>query len=154
MNQAAQVYWNEYWKDRNKPQSVSAWQFGVDPDTLAKLVLDGIKTATCSGYIFYELENEALPTPEDYNVILNSDDKPVAITKTLEVTITPMNEVSEEFAIAEGEGDKTYRYWWNEHEKFFRKELNAIGREFSEDLLLVCERFEVIHVKNGQLANS
>lgn len=154
MNQAAQVYWNEYWKDRNQPQSVSAWQFGVDPDTLAKLVIDGIKTATCSGYIFYELENEALPTTEDYNVILNSEDKPVAITKTLEVTITPMNEVSEEFAIAEGEGDKTYRYWWNEHEKFFRKELNAIGREFSEDLLLVCERFEVIHVKNGQLANS
>jgi len=154
MNQAAQVYWNEYWKDRNKPQSVSAWQFGVDPDTLAKLVIDGIKTATCSGYIFYELENEALPTTEDYNVILNSEDKPVAITKTLEVTITPMNEVSEEFAIAEGEGDKTYRYWWDEHEKFFRKELNAIGREFSEDLLLVCERFEVIHVKSGQFANS
>ncbi|HLR52621.1 MAG TPA: ASCH domain-containing protein [Candidatus Avamphibacillus sp.] len=154
MNQAAQVYWNKYWKDRNKPQSVSAWQFGVDPDTLAKLVIDGIKTATCSGYIFYELENEALPTTEDYNVILNSEDKPVAITKTLEVTITPMNEVSEEFAIAEGEGDKTYRYWWDEHEKFFRKELNAIGREFSEDMLLVCERFEVIHVKNEQFTNS
>lgn len=43
-----------------------------------------------------------------------------------------MNEVSEEFAIAEGEGDRTYRYWWEEHEKFFRKELNTIGREFSE----------------------
>lgn len=146
MNQAAQVYWNEYWKDRNKPQSVSAWQFGADPDTLAKLVIDGIKTATCSGYIFYELENEPLPATGDYNIILNSDDKPVAITKTLEVTITPMNEVSEEFAIAEGEGDRTYQYWWNEHERFFRKELNAIGREFSEDMLLVCERFEVIHV--------
>ncbi|TXL57795.1 ASCH domain-containing protein [Cerasibacillus terrae] len=146
MNQAAQVYWNEYWKDRNKPQSVSAWQFGADPNTLAKLVIDGIKTATCSGYIFYELENEPLPATGDYNIILNSDDKPVAITKTLEVTITPMNEVSEEFAIAEGEGDRTYQYWWNEHERFFRKELNAIGREFSEDMLLVCERFEVIHV--------
>lgn len=52
----------------------------------------------------------------------------------------------EEFAIAEGEGDRTYRYWWEEHEKFFRKELNTIGREFSEDMLLVCERFKVIHV--------
>lgn len=59
-----------------------------------------------------------------------------------------MNEVSEEFAIAEGEGDRTYRYWWDEHEKFFRKELNTIGHEFSEDMLLVCERFEVIHVKD------
>lgn len=69
----------------------------VTPDYLAGLVVDGIKTATCSGYIFYELENEPLPTTEGYNIILNSDDKPVAITKTVEVTITPMNEVSEEF---------------------------------------------------------
>lgn len=148
MNIATEAYWNEYWKNQDKPKSVSAWQFGADPDTLAQLVIDGIKTATCSGHIFYELENEPLPTTEDYNIILNSDNQPVAITKTVEVTITPMNEVSEEFAIAEGEGDRTYRYWWDEHEKFFKKELNAIGREFSEDMLLVCERFELIHVKD------
>lgn len=149
MNQAAQEYWNEYWKNQNQPQSVSAWQFGVDPDYLAQLVIDGIKTATCSGYIFYGLENEPLPTTEDYSIILNSDDKPVAIIKTVEVTLTPMNEVTEEFAIAEGEGDRTYKYWWEAHEKFFRNELNAIGRDFSEDMLLVCERFKVVDVKNG-----
>lgn len=147
MNQAAEIYWNEYWKNDLKPKSVTAWKFGVDPDMLAQLVVDGIKTATCSGHIFYELENEPLPTTKDYNIILSSDDQPVAITKTVEVTITPMNEVSEGFAIAEGEGDRTYQYWWNEHENFFRKELNAIGHEFSEDMLLVCERFEVIHVR-------
>lgn len=149
MNQAAQEYWNEYWKNQNQPQSVSAWQFGVDPDYLAQLVIDGIKTATCSGYIFYGLENEPLPTTEDYSIILNSDDKPVAIIKTVEVTLTPMNEVTEEFAIAEGEGDRTYKYWWEAHEKFFRNELNAIGRDFSEDMLLVCESFKVVDVKNG-----
>lgn len=149
MNQAAQAYWNEYWKGQNKPQSVSAWQFGVDADYIAQLVIDGIKTATCSGYIFYELENEPLPTTEDYSIILNSEDQPAAIIKTLEVTLNPMNEVPEEFAIAEGEGDRTYQYWWEAHEKFFKEELNAIGREFVEDMLLVCERFEVIHVKNG-----
>lgn len=149
MNQAAQLYWNNYWQDSIKPQSVSAWQFGSDPDTLAKLVVDGIKTATCSGYIFYELENEPLPTTDDYDIILNSNDEPVAITKTMEVTITPMNEVSEEFAIAEGEGDRTYQYWWDEHEKFFKNELMAIGHDFSEDMLLVCERFELIHVRKG-----
>lgn len=147
-NHAAKVYWEEFWKNQTKPELVSAWQFGVDPDILAQLVIEGIKTATCSGHIFYELENEPLPTTEDYNIILNSDDQPVAITKTVEVTIAPMNEVSEEFAIAEGEGDRTYEYWWNEHERFFKKELNKIGREFSEDMLLVCERFEVIDIKD------
>lgn len=147
MNKVSEEYWNDYWKNQEKPKSVSAWQFGDDPDTLAQLVVDGIKTATCSGRVFYEIENEPLPTTEDYSIILNSENQPVAIIKTVEVTITPMNEVSEEFAIAEGEGDRTYQYWWDEHEKFFKKELGAIGHEFSEDMLLVCERFELIDVR-------
>ncbi|AXF57674.1 ASCH domain-containing protein [Salicibibacter kimchii] len=43
-----------------------------------------------------------------------------------------MNEVTESFAFAEGEGDRSYQYWWEAHEKFFKNELNEIGREFSE----------------------
>ncbi|WP_375335778.1 MULTISPECIES: ASCH domain-containing protein [unclassified Bacillus (in: firmicutes)] len=147
MNQLAQQYWNEYWKENDKPQTFSAWQFGASPDYLAQLVIDGVKTATCSGHIFYELDNERLPAINDYSIILNSADEPVAIIKTIEVTLTPMNEVSEEFAIAEGEGDRTYKYWKNTHIEFFTKELHEIGREFSEDMLLVCERFELIDVK-------
>ena len=147
MNQVAQQYWNDYWKENDKPQTVSAWQFGASPDYLAQLVIDGVKTATCSGHIFYELENEPLPTTNDYSIILNSADEPVAIIKTIEVTLTPMNEVSEEFAIAEGEGDRTYEYWKNVHIEFFTKELKGINRKFSEDMLLVCERFELIDVK-------
>lgn len=44
----------EYWKEQAQPQpqSVSAWQFGDNPDYLAQLVIEDIKTATCSGYIF------------------------------------------------------------------------------------------------------
>lgn len=125
---------------------MSAWQFGVDPDTLVQLVVDGVKTATCSGHIFYELENERLPAVEDYSIILNSKNKPICIIRTTDVALTPMNEVSEEFAIAEGEGDRTYQYWWNEHEKVFKEELKGTGYEFSEDMILVCERFEVIDV--------
>src|SRR5690625_6027774 len=101
MNQAAQEYWNEYWKNQNQPQSVSAWQFGADPDYLAQLVIDGSKTATCSGYVFYELENEPLPTSEDYSIILYRDDKPVAIIKTLDVTLYNLTELFEENAIKE-----------------------------------------------------
>lgn len=74
MNQLAQKYWDEYWMNGEKPKSVSAWQFGASPDDLAQLVIDGVKTATCSGHIFYELENEPLPTINDYSIILNSRD--------------------------------------------------------------------------------
>lgn len=110
-------------------------------------MIDGIKTATCSGYVFYEIEDEPLPKRGDYSILLNSKDEPVAIIRTVEVTIQPMNEVPEEFAIAEGEGDRTYQYWKDVHIKFFTEELQKIGREFSEDMLLVCERFELIDVK-------
>ena len=61
-----------------------------------------------------------------------------------------MNEVPEEFAIAEGEGDRTYRHWWQVHKAFFTQELKRIEREFTEDMLVVCERFKVIHVNTEQ----
>lgn len=147
MNPLAQTYWDTYWGNNEKPKSVTAWQFGDSPDYLAKLVIDGVKTATCSGHIFYELENEPLPTTNDYSIVLNSQDEPVAIIKTIEVTVTPMNEVTEEFAIAEGEGDLTYNYWRDTHIQFFTKELHELGLGFSEDILLVCERFELIDIK-------
>ncbi|MBN8210513.1 ASCH domain-containing protein [Bacillus sp. NTK071] len=147
MIEAAQNYWDHYWKDREKPQSVTAWQFGDDADQLANLVMRGIKTATCSAHIFYEFDEEPLPTTNDYSIILNSQNEPVAIIKTVEVSIVPMNEVSEEFAAAEGEGDLSYEYWWNVHEAFFTAELKEVEREFSEDMLVVCERFELIDVK-------
>ncbi|WP_411844217.1 ASCH domain-containing protein [Salinicoccus sp. HZC-1] len=146
MNHQAQAYWDKYWKGKDKPRSVSSWQFGDDSDYLGQLVVNGIKTATCSGHVFYELENESLPATEDYSIVLNSKDEPVAIIKTTEVKLTPMNEVSEEFAAAEGEGDRTYRYWWDVHEEFFRDELKNVGFEFSEDMMLVCERFKIIDI--------
>ncbi|MBS4224207.1 ASCH domain-containing protein [Lederbergia citrea] len=146
MNQSAQTYWNKYWGDTAKPLSVTAWQFGDTPDELAQLVIDGVKTATCSGHIFYELENEPLPTTEDYSIILNSNEEPVAIIKTVEVKLVPMNEVTEEFAVAEGDG--TYQNWKDIHVRFFTNELSKHGLEFSEDMLLVCERFRLVDVKN------
>ncbi|WP_243387419.1 ASCH domain-containing protein [Bacillus kexueae] len=150
MNKEALTYWEKYWEKQEqlKPEvPVSAWQFGANPDHLAQLVIDGIKTATCSGYIFYEMENEPLPTTGEYNIILNSQDEPVAIIRTTDVQILPMNEVPEEFAIAEGEGDRTYEYWYTSHKEFFTIELNKVGKTFSDDMLVVCERFELVDVK-------
>jgi uncharacterized protein YhfF len=58
-----------------------------------------------------------------------------------------MNEVSEEFAFAEGEGDRSYQHWYSVHKQFFTKELQKIGKEFSDDMLLVLEQFELLHIK-------
>ena len=147
MNEAAKIYWDNYWGENLQPKSVTAWQFGGQPDELAQLVVDGVKKATCSGHVFYEIENEPLPKVNDYSVVLNSKDEPVAIIRTNDVTIMPMNEVPEEFAISEGEGDRTYQYWYNVHKVFFTDALKEVNLEFSDAMLLVCERFELIDVK-------
>ncbi|WP_391118543.1 ASCH domain-containing protein [Psychrobacillus sp. L3] len=147
MNVQAQNYWDVFYKDKEMPTSFSAWQFGGSPDVLAQLVVDKVKTATCSGRIFYELEKEPLPKVDDYSIVLNSNDEPVCIIRTSEVTITPMNKISEAFAYAEGEGDRSYDYWKKVHVQFFTEALREVDLEFSEDMLLVCERFELIDVK-------
>ena len=146
MNVETQAYWNTFWSG-DAPHNVDAWQFGCDPDELAQLVISGRKTATASAYIGYEAENQPIPAVGDYSIILNSQDRPVAIIRTTDVQVLPMNEVSPEFAAAEGEGDLSYEYWWDGHKRFFTKDLASYGVEFSEDMLVVCERFELVDVK-------
>ncbi|WP_342527164.1 ASCH domain-containing protein [Chryseomicrobium sp. FSL W7-1435] len=149
MNEQAKEYWKDYWlqQQQEPPAKVTAWQFGADPDYLAEQVKKGIKSATCSAHVFYKHEEEPLPEVNDYSIVLNSKDKPVAIIRTTEVTLMPMNEVPESFARAEGEGDLSYEYWHRVHVEFFTKELAELGLSFSEDLLLVCERFELVNAK-------
>lgn len=145
MNEKTTKYWNDYWasQTQSQPEEVEAFQFGADADWLASLVVEGKKTGTCSAHIWYEFESEPLPYVGQYNIVLDSKEQPVAIIRVTEVSIMPMNKVPEEFALAEGEGD--YEYWWTAHEKFFKSELEAQGLNFSESMLLVCERFETIH---------
>lgn len=122
-----------------------AFQFGASADWLADLVVEGKKTATTSGYIFYELEKEALPQVGEYYIVLNGADEPVAIIQIQSVDVMPMNEVSEEFALAEGEGD--YSFWWDAHETFFSELLKDYQKDFTPDLLVVCETFKKVYSK-------
>lgn len=122
-----------------------AWCFGSDPNELAALTKSGIKTATASLFIFYELENEPLPQVGNYSVILNDNEEAVCIIQTTEVDVLPFSQVSEEHAYKEGEGDRSLAYWRKSHEAFFKQELAEIQHEFDEDLLIVCETFEVVY---------
>ena len=135
----------EMWNASGIEAEYEAWAFGDDPDTLAELVRTGVKTATASAYPLYELEGEELPKAGEYSVILNTKDEAVCIIRTAKVYVTPYREVSAEQAWKEGEGDRSRDYWRRVHEAFFRKELDAVGLTFTEDLGVVCEEFEVVY---------
>ena len=139
----AQELWNKYTTDQTL--TYEAWAFGDDSDGLAKLVYDGVKTSTSSAYVFYELENEDLPKVGEYSVILDSKDEAVCIIQTTKVYIVPFKEVNEDHAYKEGERNRTLQDWREIHEAFFRNELNQVNLEFSEELLVVCEEFEVVY---------
>ena len=122
-----------------------AGAFGDDADVLAQLVMSGKKTATSSAYPIYELEGEEIPKTGEYSVILNSKNEAVCIIRTTEVYVIPFNQVSEKHAYLEGEGDRSLDYWINVHRNFFTEELKGTGLEFTEEMMVVCEEFEVVY---------
>ncbi len=56
----------------------------------------------------------------------------------------PIHQVDADFAWVEGEGDRSYEYWITEHRKFWRREAAREGFKYSDDLDVVCERFELV----------
>ncbi|AHY47637.1 hypothetical protein RradSPS_2354 [Rubrobacter radiotolerans] len=122
--------------------------FGDSPemaDRLAALILSGTKTATCSALPEYEAAGEPLPLVGDLLVVLDGREEPLCIVETTEVALRSFDEVDETFAREEGEGDRTLASWRREHERFFRRTLPRIGREFSPGIPLVCERFRLVY---------
>ncbi len=135
----------ELWKKSGLVGTYQAWSFGEAQDKLAELVLQKIKTATCSAYDLYQIDNEPLPQVGDYSVILNSSDQAVCIIKTSRVYVTEFNQVLEEHAFKEGEGDRSLEYWRKVHESFLINELASVNIAFNENTKVVCEEFEVVY---------
>jgi len=131
---------------RTKTYTTDGW--GDSPemaDELGGLIINGTKTATCSSFWEWEAEGEKPPEPGSITIVLNGRGEPIAIVETTEVTIHKYNEVDAEFAREEGEGDLSLKYWQEPHKSFFSRSLPEIGKEFSEDMPLVCERFRLIY---------
>ena len=121
--------------------------YGDSPELmneLIQLVLEGKKTATCGALWEWEAEGNPIPKVGDVWVEPDGNGNPVCITETVEVTIRKYSEVGADFAHAEGEGDLSLEYWRKAHKNFFSRVLPKIGKEFSEEMPLVCERFKVI----------
>lgn len=131
-------------KGIEKGTKYEAWAFGSTPDELAALVISGIKVATSSAYPLYEKDGEPLPRVGDYSVILNSKDEAVCVIQTTAVEILPYNQVGEEHALKEGEGDKSLDHWRRVHCEFFAKEMKSIGDVFIEDMPVVCEELRCV----------
>ncbi|WP_205472217.1 ASCH domain-containing protein [Nocardioides sp. SYSU D00038] len=125
-----------------------AWSLGSTPeqaDELATLVETGAKTATASAHDDYAAAGEPLPEPGTLGIVLDGRGSPRALVVTTEVEVLPFAEVSDDHAAAEGEGDGSLGDWRRRHEQFFAE--TATGG-FREDMLVVLERFRVLHTRD------
>ena len=114
-----------------KYQGLRSFAFGDGPelaDELLALVMKGVKTATCS-------------TPGERWIVLDGHGTPACVIETTEVTYRRYNEIDAAFAYEEGEGDRSLAYWREAHRTYFGR----LGR-FSEDMMLMCERFRLVEV--------
>jgi uncharacterized protein YhfF len=64
---------------------------------------------------------------------------------TTNVNIVPFKDVPDEFAAEEGEGDKSLNYWRRCHWDYFSRETEKLGGTSNDDMLVVCEKFEVVY---------
>jgi uncharacterized protein YhfF len=122
-----------------KYRSLRSFAFGDGPalaDELLELVLNGVKTATCS------TEDEPnTSTPGELWIVLDGSGAPRCVIETLEVTYRRFGDVDAPFAYEEGEGDRSLAYWRDAHRRYFGRQ-----GKFSEDMMLMCERFRLVEI--------
>jgi len=124
-----------------------SYYFCSDEDSanhLASLVVQGEKRATASLLWSYESDNDPLPEVGQLSVITNWKGEPQCIVEVTEIEIKPYNEVTAEFAFIEGEGDKSLEYWRKVHWEFFSMECEEIGKQPTEEMLIILEQFTVV----------
>jgi uncharacterized protein YhfF len=122
-----------------KYRELRSFAFGDGPelaDELLDLVLAGTKTATCS------TEDEPnTSTPGERWIVRDGRGNPRCVIETTEVSYRRFGDVDAAFASDEGEGDRSLAHWRQAHRNYFGRQ----GR-FSEDMMLMCERFRLVEI--------
>ena len=121
--------------------SAQGFVFGDSPALCARLlslVRQGRKTATCGALRDFAEGGEAMPELGRQDLALNWDGTPALLIETTEVTIRRFCDVTEDFALAEGENDDL-EGWRADHRAFFER-----NGGWQDDMALVCERFRLV----------
>ncbi|MBH1940840.1 ASCH domain-containing protein [Mobilitalea sibirica] len=155
-NASVEAMWKEYVSSQGETilstdKHYTSWHFcdnEEDANALAELVLEGVKRATASLYLSYEYENEELPKVGDYCIITDWSGIARCIIEVVKIDVVPYCKVTKEFAATEGEGDKSLEYWRKVHWDYFSREMESMGKEADQDMLVVCEEFQVVYPKH------
>ena len=139
--------------DRSADPELDAWGFafpGPLRDELTALALDGAKTTTAGLFAEYEVDGDVVSAPGAREVLLDSDEHPVAIIETVESRIVRLADVDDRHAIDEGEGYADAAAFRVAHERFWNGHIDDLrtrigpGFTIDDDTLVVLQRFRVV----------
>jgi uncharacterized protein YhfF len=135
-------------------EALPRWGFafpGRIRDELTALALAGTKTATTGLLVELELDGEAVPVAGERSVLLDSDERPLAIVETTSCRVIRLADVDDAHAIDEGEGyadaaafRATHERFWGSYLGELRERLGDPSFEITDDTLVTAERFRVV----------
>ena len=108
--------------------------------TLVDAILRGEKTATASLVQQYERDEEDLPRPGTRSVVVDNEDRPLAVIETTEVRLLRVGDVDLQFALDEGEGFESVEGWRRAHDDFWAR----AGEHVTDETAFVAERFRLV----------
>lgn len=134
--------------------SLPRWGFG-DPgplrDELTGLALAGTKTTTASLEVEFELEGETVPEPGGWQVLVDSEERPIAVVETVSYRVARLADVDDQHAIDEGEGYANAAEFRATHEPYWRSYLDTLREQLGDptfaiddDTLIGLERFRIV----------
>ncbi len=133
-----------------------AWGFafaGPLRDELTDLALAGAKTTTAGLFAETEVDGEAVPAAGAREVLLDSQERPVAVIETVECRVVRLADVDDRHAIDEGEGYRNASEFRVAHERFWNGYLDDVRARLGDptftiddDTMVVLQRFKVVEL--------
>lgn len=90
-------------------------------------MVSGVKTGTASLLAEYLWATEKPPGIGVHTIFCDGQGEPGVVVRTVGLRICRFDEVTEEFAFSEGEGDRSLGSWRAQHQKFWERTSAAAG---------------------------
>ena len=116
---------------------------GTSRDTILHFLFHGNKRATAGLLEHDYVEGEPVEHVGEILVVVGNENEPLGKIQITRVEIVRFDEVSDEFALAEAEGDLSGDDFRKSHREFWE----GCGYEVKPDSQVVCAYFELIEQK-------
>lgn len=158
LSEKASARWEHFLGTRPDAQDLrdrfyEAFSIGDSTETRdegARLLREGLKTATSELLWSYQADEADPPVAGSVSILLDGRSEPVCVVESVEVDTVAFDEVEEQFAREYGEWGGTLESWRERAWEYYSAVSLDLGREPGLDMPLVCERLGVLHVFDAE----